>query len=328
MVKHRSYGFTLIELLVVIAIIAILAAMLLPVLASAKAKAQQAACISNERQRGISEQMYVSDNHDTPPTDGMGDTGQDNGGTYAGSAPYGTCQDPNAWFNVLPPYWAGKTLASYDTRLNWATGAIDDKPQDYMPFPGRAGSKMWYCPAAEMSDSDENVILAANPPGTPTSVGFFAYCQSLDLNKIIGTASAGEPRGYVPGAAPGEGWPTFTTAAGTFPIEDNTMPKLSSLTRPAATVYMFGAEFNPLTELNGRDAAPQVYNSVDPGTRFKSFGSRHNLGEVIIFCDGHSQYYKDAYITNNITPTMWSDDEEPPNADVVWDPAYRAWIGH
>jgi prepilin-type N-terminal cleavage/methylation domain-containing protein/prepilin-type processing-associated H-X9-DG protein len=63
----RRRGFTLIELLVVIAIIAILAAMLLPVLGMAKEKGKRAKCMGNQRQIGVALQMYSSDNQDKLP---------------------------------------------------------------------------------------------------------------------------------------------------------------------------------------------------------------------------------------------------------------------
>lgn len=54
-------GFTLIELLVVIAIIAILAAILFPVFAQARAKARQASCLTAEKQVGLAMMMYLQD---------------------------------------------------------------------------------------------------------------------------------------------------------------------------------------------------------------------------------------------------------------------------
>jgi prepilin-type N-terminal cleavage/methylation domain-containing protein/prepilin-type processing-associated H-X9-DG protein len=60
-------GFTLIELLVVIAIIAILAALLLPVLSRAKQKATQTTCINSLKQIGTGLQMYVDEHGNTFP---------------------------------------------------------------------------------------------------------------------------------------------------------------------------------------------------------------------------------------------------------------------
>jgi prepilin-type N-terminal cleavage/methylation domain-containing protein len=63
--SHR--GFTLIELLVVVAVMAILAALLLPVLGAAKGKAKRMTCSNNLRQINLGIHMYCDDSRDAPP---------------------------------------------------------------------------------------------------------------------------------------------------------------------------------------------------------------------------------------------------------------------
>jgi prepilin-type N-terminal cleavage/methylation domain-containing protein len=65
--RIEGKGFTLIELLVVIAIIAILAALLLPALASAKEKARRTQCLSNIHQIEVAMNVYTSQFNDKLP---------------------------------------------------------------------------------------------------------------------------------------------------------------------------------------------------------------------------------------------------------------------
>ncbi|MCM8816167.1 MAG: DUF1559 domain-containing protein [Candidatus Omnitrophica bacterium] len=93
--KSRSIGFTLIELLVVIAIIAILSALLLPVLSKARETARTAVCISNLKQIGIAFTLYFDDND--------------------GYIPYASQSDDldgRVWFRAIGKYISGKYIPS------------------------------------------------------------------------------------------------------------------------------------------------------------------------------------------------------------------------
>jgi prepilin-type N-terminal cleavage/methylation domain-containing protein/prepilin-type processing-associated H-X9-DG protein len=117
-------AFTLIELLVVIAIIAILASMLLPALAAAKAKAHTTKCISNMKQWGVAVKMYADDNQDYVPEEGTITSTV----LAAGNA--------DAWYNRVAPYCGIKPLRD--------PYAANNKAQ----FPVPSSISIFSCPSA------------------------------------------------------------------------------------------------------------------------------------------------------------------------------------
>jgi prepilin-type N-terminal cleavage/methylation domain-containing protein len=91
-------GFTLVELLVVIAVIAVLAALLLPVLAHAKEKARSTQCLGNLRQWGLAFRLYADDHEDFLPRRGQG------------IMVLAQIDRPEDWFNALPYYFGCKSF--------------------------------------------------------------------------------------------------------------------------------------------------------------------------------------------------------------------------
>jgi len=95
----NNRAFTLIELLIVIAIIAILAAMLMPVLSSARERGNQVYCMNNMHQWGLAFHMYCDDNNNYVPEEGNVGAAINDTGAGGGSTPNYTL----AWYNIIPP---------------------------------------------------------------------------------------------------------------------------------------------------------------------------------------------------------------------------------
>jgi len=120
-----SRSFTLIELLVVIAIIAILAAMLLPSLAKAKAMAKSISCASNLKQHGVAIASYAADNN-----------------SYLISTTSAFTPNIYGWKLYIAPYLVKGFIPGSSPVLEWAwTGVFKCPDWRYLPD---TGNKCYY----------------------------------------------------------------------------------------------------------------------------------------------------------------------------------------
>jgi prepilin-type N-terminal cleavage/methylation domain-containing protein/prepilin-type processing-associated H-X9-DG protein len=154
---RRQKAFTLIELLSVIAVIAILAALLFPVLGAAQERANQNKCMSNMKQWGTGIHLYLADHEGVFPDEGIDSSGTLNPEKWA------------AWYNTLGPYVGARS------NFMGALCAADQAPQ---PNPG-VNKTLFSCPSHKSDASTRGV-----PPSTP--VFSYGYNLWIDHEKRAG----------------------------------------------------------------------------------------------------------------------------------------------
>lgn len=276
-------GFTLIELLVVIAIIAILAAILLPVLNSAKKRAQQASCINNLHQIGVGLTIYADDYTQYP-----GDLRTTNDTYIWPSRLYNANSIPNR-----KAFWCPAALlqSAWDTNLN-------------PTLAGPSGTIV----KGENGKVDPYAILSgggSSPNGTRFSYGYNDW----------GLNSGNTPQLGLGGDIDGSLYQGPVTP--TMVRRPSEMIAIGDLRSDApANEIQFNANLDP----TAASSSGNNNGNVVDANHTQVPCNRHDFHTDIVFADGHVEtpLRNDVIDPNNMNwRARWNNDDNP-HTEVTW----------
>lgn len=263
----RRHGFTLVELLVVIAIISVLAAILFPAFASAREKARQIACLSNERQIGLAVMQYAQDNDES-------------------LVPYANSQDndPNTayqrvWCGILQPYIANGLNNSTPTNVT------NPDAQGVFKCPSFSTAKLAASADALDCDGAFDPTYAEDSGFSAPQISFADYGIAQPFGPSLGNSP------YTPGSqgTPGNAYNNFPGSGPTYDANGNpiyTNLTLAQIVRTADTAFIsdgwtgFPSSSSP--------------NAGSFGILFGCEGAKmhQNMGANFVFLDGHAKFIK------------------------------------